>query len=91
MGQGLDMCVCPACGHQGLLVNTEDWKPVKIKCLRLKCGWSVNLRKFWGNPLFTFINDELTTWYFFNVTRRNSTMKEITIDTFKALGQEEVS
>ena len=47
MGTAADQCVCPKCGHKGLFINTEDWKPVAIKCLRLKCGWKVDLRQFW--------------------------------------------
>lgn len=40
--------VCPQCGHQGLEVNTEDWKPVAIKCPCRKCGWRADLRQFWA-------------------------------------------
>jgi hypothetical protein len=29
------------------MINTEDWKPVQIKCLSLKCGWKVDLKQFW--------------------------------------------
>lgn len=49
MGIGLSQAVCPRCGHQGMLINTEDWKPVRIRCNRTqKCGWGVDLRPFWG-------------------------------------------
>ena len=47
MATGVDQAVCPQCGHQGLLVNTEDWKPVAIKCPCRKCGWKVDLKQFW--------------------------------------------
>ena len=46
MGRGLDL-TCPKCGHVGLFVNTEDWKPTQIKCARLKCDWKVDLKRFW--------------------------------------------
>jgi len=46
MGRGLDL-ICPKCGHTGLFVNTEDWKPTQIKCARIKCDWKVNLKQFW--------------------------------------------
>lgn len=47
MAEPLDRCICPKCGHVGLRVNTEDWKPVTIKCTRIKCGWQVDLKQFW--------------------------------------------
>ena len=47
MATGVDQAVCPKCGHKGLLINTEDWKPVAIKCPRLKCDWRVDLKQFW--------------------------------------------
>jgi len=48
MGEPLSMCVCPACGQRTLSVNTADsWKPREIKCRRLKCGWTVDLRQYW--------------------------------------------
>ena len=39
--------VCPQCGHQGLEINTEGWKPAAIKCPCRKCGWHADLRQFW--------------------------------------------
>lgn len=48
MATRVEQCRCPKCGGQGLLINTEDWKPVRIRCLRLKkCGWEVDLKQFW--------------------------------------------
>lgn len=54
MGRGLDL-ICPKCGHKGLFVNTEDWKPTQIKCARLKCDWKVDLKQFW--PSFAIKRD----------------------------------
>jgi len=48
MVEMLNACVCPQCGHRGLEVKTEGWKPVAIRCRRLKnCGWRVDLKEFW--------------------------------------------
>lgn len=47
MATSVDQAVCPQCGHQGLVINTEDWKPVALKCPCRKCGWKVDLKQFW--------------------------------------------
>lgn len=47
MGIGLSQVRCPKCGQATLFINTEDWKPIQIRCRRFKCGWAVDLKQFW--------------------------------------------
>ena len=47
MGETLHNVICPKCGHRGLIVNTDKWRPVRIHCLSRKCDWSVDLKPFW--------------------------------------------
>jgi len=47
VGETLHNVICPRCGHKGLIVNTDKWRPVRIRCLSRKCDWSVDLRSFW--------------------------------------------
>lgn len=38
MATGVDQAVCPKCGRQGLLLNTDKWRPVALRCRSIKCG-----------------------------------------------------
>lgn len=59
MGTPVDQAVCPKCGRKGLYINTEDWKPVTIKCPDFKrCGWQADIRQFW--PEKTSLKDAKT-------------------------------
>lgn len=47
MTDSLKQLVCPNCGHKGLFINTKGWKPTRIKCTRLSCGWHIDLEPLW--------------------------------------------
>jgi endogenous inhibitor of DNA gyrase (YacG/DUF329 family) len=48
MGTLVDQVVCPKCGKHRLFINTDDYRPLTIRCTSLKkCGWTVDLKQFW--------------------------------------------